>query len=126
MDSRQIISEEKLAEEIEQAEAPEEQQMSVFDYLMGTIANARQLASSLPKNREMAIVVTKLDEAGLWLSTQNPAFQQQPEPELDPSAADDSDIWTPPGAGKLAVVGEPGTELPGESGPASEEGGEVA
>ena len=99
----------------EAAPAAEEegQTLTAYQYLINVLIEARQVAGAIARgepSREMAIVVTKIDEAGLWLQTQDPSNRvEEPQP-VDPSAADASDIWTPPGAGKLEVVGEPGTE----------------
>ncbi|HSE47134.1 MAG TPA: hypothetical protein VLA89_17580 [Gemmatimonadales bacterium] len=106
-------SAEELAPEAEPFETDEAPQtITAWQYLMNTIIEARSVAQAISNgepSREASLVVTKLDEAGLWLSTLDPARREAPKP-VDPSAADGADIWTPPGAGKLEVVGDPGIE----------------
>lgn len=102
--------------EIQAATFPSD--VNPVDILMSMVIQCRQFAGQMEPSRELSLVITKIDEAGLWLST----LLEAPFEELaeDPPEADGSAIWTP----ELAVVGDPGTGQPEQPENATEGGSE--
>jgi hypothetical protein len=49
-----------------------------------TLDKARELASEIPPNREMPLVITKIDEAKMWLERAQRVERQTPQRNTAP------------------------------------------